>query len=379
MTQERIYLDYAATAPLRPEAREAMLRYLDDTAYNPSSLHREGRCAKTALEEARARIADVLGAKREEIVFTANGSEANALIVRGVASLHPGGHLLSCAIEHHSVLRNLEALGTYGCTTTLLGVDREGLVDPERLAASLRHDTVLASIMYANNEIGTIEPIAPLASIARRRGVLFHTDAVQAPGWLRLDVNALGVDAMSLSAHKFGGPHGVGILYRRSGTALVPLVSGGGQERGVRSGTEDVAAVAAAAVALEIAESQRVEVAGRVAELRTRLEHSVLERIPRSSVNASGAPRLPNVTSLSFEGVAAEALAVRLDLEGVAASPGSACTSGVAEASHVIAALGVADARSALRLSLGAATTRKEIERVAALLPAVVFELRQGE
>jgi cysteine desulfurase len=379
VTQERIYLDYAATAPLRPEAREAMLPHLGSSPSNPSSLHREGRIARAALEDARARVAAVLGAKRREIIFTASGSEADALALRGIAAFHSGGHLVSCAIEHHAVLRNIDALVARGYASTLLPVTPEGLVDPERFEASLRPQTFLTSIAYANNEIGTIEPIAHLASIARRHRVLFHTDAVQAPGWLPLDVGALGVDALALSPHKFGGPHGTGILFLREGTAAAPLVEGGGQEAGLRSGTEDVAAAVGAAAALEAAEAERAVAVERTGRLRDALEARILRSISGSHVNGMGAARLPSISSLSFDGVMAEALAARLDIEGISASPGSACTSGLAQASHVIAALGTGDARSALRLSLGSMTTEHEIEHVAALLPMVVSALREGE
>jgi cysteine desulfurase len=379
VTQERIYLDHAATAPLRREALEAMLPYLRHGAYNPSSLHAEGRRARRAIDEARGRIAGILGAKHKEIAFTASGSEADALAIVGTARLHPRARLVSCAIEHEAVLRNLAALSPAGYTVTVLPVDENGCVDEERFEAALRERTALASIMLANNEIGTIEPVARLAAIARRHNVSFHTDAVQAAGWLDLNVDALGVEMMSLSAHKFGGPHGVGILYVREGTAIVPLVQGGGQEAGRRSGTEDVAGIVGTAAALEIAQAERAAAAPRIAALRDAFERSARETIPGTRVNGAGPERLPNVSSLSFEGVTAETLAIRLDLEGVAVSPGSACTSGVAEGSHVIAALGIGDPRGAVRFSLGSSTTEVEIERVVSLLPSVVRAVRQGE
>jgi cysteine desulfurase len=379
VTQGRIYLDYAATTPLRSEALAAMMPYLEHPSLNPSSLHAEGRRARMVLEDARERVARAIGAKRKEIVFTASGSEADALAIVGVTCQRHGRHVVSCAIEHHAVLRTLDALRDEGYEISLLAVDRNGVVDPERFDASLRGDTALATIMYANNEIGTIEQIARLAEAAKRRGVPFHTDAVQAAEWLSLDVGELGIDLLSLSAHKFGGPQGIGMLYVRDGTALSPLVRGGGQESGRRSGTESVAAAVGAATALEIAVRERDELSARIRSLRDRLERAALASIEGSSVNAAGAERLPNQANFCFDGVPAEALAIALDLQGVAISPGSACTSGVAAASHVVAALGIGNPRNAVRFSLGRGTTSEEIERVIALLPAAVAQVRRGE
>lgn len=379
MTQTRIYLDYAATAPLLPEALAAMMPLLAGAPQNASSLHFEGRRARAVLDEARERIAACLGAKRREIVFCASGSEADTLAIFGTARLRPGRHIVSCAVEHHAVLRALESLESAGYDVTLLPVDRAGVVDPQRFESALRPETALASVMYANNEIGSIEPIAELAAIAHRRGVPFHSDAVQAPGWLPIDVDALPVDLMSLSAHKFGGPAGVGVLYVRDGSAIAPIVYGGGQEAGRRAGTEHLAGVMGAAVALELAEARRTQNGPRVATMRDRLEQHLLATIARSRVNGAGAVRLPNLTNLAFSGVTAEAMAVRLDLEGIAISPGAACTSGVAEPSHVVAALRDGDPREAVRFSLGPTTTSDEIERTLQIVPAAVAELRRGE
>lgn len=332
-----------------------------------------------ALEDARERIARAIGAKRKEIVFTASGSESDALAITGAVRQRPGRHLVSCAIEHHAVLRALDSLRDEGYEITFVTVDRCGVVDEERFEAAFRDDTALATIMYANNEIGTVEPVGRLASIARERGVVFHTDAVQAAEWLPLDVTDLGVDLLSLSAHKFGGPQGVGILYVREGTALSPLIPGGGQEAGRRSGTENVAGAVGAATALELAIRERQQASAAVGALRDRLEEATLASIPGSSVNGAGATRLPNQSNFCFEGALAETLAIRLDLDGVAISPGSACTSGVAAPSHVIAALGVADPNNSVRFSLGRTTSVEEIERVIALLPAAVAAVRRGE
>ncbi len=376
MTQTRIYLDYAATSPLHPEALAAMLPYLEGPTYNASSLHREGRRAKAALEEARERIARVLGAKRKEVLFFGGGSEADALALIGMARAQAGRHIVASAIEHHAILRSLDLLREEGYEITLLGVDERGFVDPERFAAALRDETALACVMYANNEIGTIQPIARLAGIAHSRGIAFHTDAIAAGSWLPLEVAALEVDAMVLAAHKFGGPKGVGVLYLREGTPMAPILRGGGQEFGKRAGTEDVAGAVGSAAALEVAQAQLERNAARVAALRDRLESGIPASVPSVRLNG-GMPRLPGLSNLSFAGVTAEALAVRLDLEGIAASPGSACTSGVAESSHVVAALGTGDPREAIRFSLGPSTTQEEIDRVLQVMPSAISELRR--
>ena len=383
MTDERIYLDHAATTPVRHEVLEAMLPYFTQSGYNPSSLHAEGRRARAALDEARDRVAGLLGAQRKEIVFTGSGSEADNLAIFGVARARGGrgargGHLLSTAIEHPAVLRALDALRDEGWAVSLLAVDRDGLVDPAAFAAALRPDTVLASVMYANNEIGTVEPIARLAAIARERGVLFHTDAIQAAAYLPLDVAALGVDLLSLSAHKFYGPKGVGALYVRDGTPLQPMIRGGGQEFGRRAGTENVAGIVGFATALSMAAGERDAASVRVAGLRNRLERAILASVEGAWINGGGAARLPGTSSASILDVDGEQLLVRLDLEGIAVSGGSACASGALEPSHVIAALsGEPRGRfGTVRFSLGRSTTAEEIDRLIALLPGIVAELR---
>ncbi len=331
------------------------------------------------LDEARDRVAAALRAARNEITFTASGTEADNQALFGAARARKRGHLLASRIEHHAVIHALECLREEGFELTLLPVDGRGLIDAGEFARALRPDTVLASVMYANNEIGTVQPIAELAAIAHRHGVLFHTDAVQAPGWLPVDVTQLGVDLLSLSAHKFQGPKGVGLLYVRAGTPIVPLIHGGGQEFGRRSGTENVQGIAGLARALELAVAEQPERAPRVARLRDRLEAGICSAIPEVRVNGAGAPRLANNLSVAFGGLESEALLIRLDLEGVAVSAGSACTSGTLERSHVIAALG-AQARwqtAVIRFSLGATTRVDEIDRVLALLPALVADLRR--
>ncbi len=378
---KRIYLDHAATTPLAADVLEAMQPYFAQDGYNPSSIHTEGRRARAAVDSARERIAAILQCKPKEIIFTASGTEADNIAIIGAAraARSRGKHVVTTAIEHHAVLHAVRALREEGFEVTLLPVGPDGVVDPARFGDALRDDTVLAAVMYANNEIGTIEPIAQLAAIARERGVVFLTDAVQAAGILDLDVTGLGVDALAISAHKFYGPKGVGALYVRDGTPLEPLIHGGGQERGRRSGTENVSGVIGMARALEIADGGRAAVNERVAGLRDALEAKLTAALPRVHVNAKTASRLPGISSLSFAGVDAESLLIALDLAGVAASAGSACAAGSLEASHVVAALGGAAASGAtLRLSLGRGTTPEEIERVASLLPSLVASQREG-
>ncbi|HET9030723.1 MAG TPA: cysteine desulfurase family protein [Candidatus Aquilonibacter sp.] len=377
--ETRIYLDNAATTPVRPEVLEAMLPFFGHAGHNPSSLHAEGRRARAGLDEARDRVAAALGVARKTITFTGSGSEADNQAIIGVARALAGRgrHIVSTAIEHHAVLHALDALRDEGFAITLLPVDARGSIDPAVFAAALRPDTVLASVMLANNELGTIAPVGELAAIARERGVLFHTDAVQAAMWLDVGPARLGVDLLSLTAHKLYGPKGVGLLYTREGLAVQPLVYGGGQEFGRRSGTENVAGIVGFARALELAVEERESNVARVGALRDRLEAS-LAALDDIRINGAGAPRLPNITNASFAGIDSESLLMALDLEGVAVSAGSACTSGALEPSHVIAALGI-DPRwhqGVIRFSLGAGTMEAEVERVARLVGRLVTEMR---
>ena len=380
MTQ-RIYLDFAATTPVDPDVVDAMLPYFTERGFNPSSIHSEGRAARTALDRARETVASVLGVSRKEITFTGSGSEADnhALLATARAGQRRGrGHIVASAIEHHAVLHALDALRDEGFEVTLVPVDERGAVRPEAFAAALRDDTAIASVMYANNEIGTVAPIAELAEIAHARGALFHTDAVQAPGWLPLDVPSLGVDLLSLSAHKFYGPKGVGVLYARAEVPLAPMVLGGGQEFGRRAGTENVAGIVGLAAALERAARDRESRSRRVQALRDRLETQILERVEDVRINGAGTVRLPNNCNISFAGVNSELLLARLDLEGIAVSAGSACTSGATEPSHVVAALGIEPRwhEGVIRFSLGAKTTETEIDAVVAALVRVIADLR---
>jgi cysteine desulfurase len=376
---DRIYLDHAATTAARPEVVAAMVPLLGG-GFNPSSLHAEGRAARAALDDARACVAGILGAVPREIVFTGGGSEADVLAILGAARARRehGRHVVTVLTEHHAVLHAFDVLERDGWKVTRLPVGANGLVDPAEFAAALTGETTLASVMLANNEIGVIAPIARLAVLARERGVLFHTDAVQAAGWLSLDVEALGVDLLSLSGHKFSGPKGVGALYVRGGTPLEPLIVGGGQEHGRRAGTENVAGIAGFAVALRLAEDERPEQAPRVAALRDRLQTAIVAGIPEVAINGGGAPRLPSHLSAAFADVPSDALLIRLDLEGIAASAGSACAAGSLEPSHVTAALGLDDRHQlgVVRFSLGRETTGREIDSLIARLPALVASVR---
>ncbi len=377
----RIYLDNAATTPLRREVVDAMDEARAD-AYNPSSIHAEGRRARARLDDARDRVAACLGVSRKEIAFTGSGTESdNAAILGAVRASGRKGHVLASAIDHHAVLHALDALAAEGHEVELLPVDDRGAVDPAAFAAALRPATILASVFYANNEIGTVSPVAELARIARERGVLFHTDAVQAPGWLPLDAASLGADLLSISAHKFEGPKGVGALYIRSGVLLEPIVHGGGQEFGRRSGTENVIGVVGLARALELAVGGQTERAERVARLRDRLESGIRSTIADVRFNGSGGARLPGNSNVSFAGAGSEELLLQLDLHGVAVSAGSACTSGAIEPSHVIAALGIGPrwCSGPIRFSLGRTTTEEEIDRVLELLPGVVANVQGKE
>jgi cysteine desulfurase len=377
---DRIYFDHAATTPVHPDVLQAMLPYFAEQGYNPNSLHTEGRRARAALDGARDRVAALLGVSRKEIVFTGSGTESDNQAIAGTVMLRRRGkHIVSTSIEHHAVLRCLERLRESGFETTIVPVAQDGVVEAGVFQAALQEETTLASVMYANNEIGTIQPIAELAQAAHARGALFHTDAVQAGGWLPLRPRELGVDLLSLSAHKFYGPKGVGVLYVREGVPVLPLVDGGGQEFGRRSGTENVPGIVGLAVALERVVTHAEQRTRRVRALRDRFEAGLRETISDIRINGEGAQRLPNSSSVSFAGMDSETLLMRLDLEGVAASAGSACTSGVLEPSHVIAALGIDPRwhRGVIRFSLGEETTGQEIDRVLALLRRIVPELRE--
>jgi len=382
MTDERIYLDYAATTPLDPRVLEAMLPYLTELFGNPNSIHSLGREARKAVDEAREKIAEVLCCHPAELVFTSGGTESDNLALRGVAEAyrHRGNHIVTTAIEHHAVLHTCKALQERGFTVTYLPVDEFGLVTPEQVAEAVTDRTILVSVMHANNEIGTIEPIAEIVTAVKekRPDILVHTDAVQTVGHIPVDVQALGVDLLSFSAHKFYGPKGVGGLFVRKGVRLLPQLTGGGQERNRRSGTENVAGIVGMAKALELAVAEMPMELPRLQALRDELIEGVLSHIPDSRLNGHPRKRLPHNANFSFRGVEGETLLLQLDMHGIAASSGSACTSGSLEPSHVLLALGLSHewALGSLRLTLGRFTTREHIQRVLAVLPPIVEKLR---
>src|SRR4051812_32807950 len=366
MTDTPIYLDYAASAPVRAEAREAMLPFLDGRWGNPSSAHRWGREARAALEDARARLARLIGASPAEIVFTRAGTEADVLAILGRARALPASPVAVSAVEHKAVLASAHAAEDEGAPLLLLPVDGNGIVEMDGVDAALARKPAVVAVMWANNETGALQPAGEIAERCRAAGVVFHSDAVQALGKVPVRVDAVAADLLAFSAHKVGGPKGIGALYVRRGTKLKPLLFGGGQERGLRPGTEDVAGAAGFAAAAEAAEAERETAMARIGALRDRLETGLRERVAGLVVNAAGAPRLPTVSNVSVPGADPEALLASLDLRGIAASSGSACSSGAVEPSHVLTAMGIPAelAGPSVRFSLGWTTTEAEIERV---------------
>ncbi len=383
--ERRVYLDHAATTPTDPRVVEAMLPYLSECWGNPSSIYFEAREARKGLDVARRGVAQALGARPTEIIFTSGGTESDNLALRGVAhgARRRGNHVITTAVEHHAVLHTAERLEQEGFRVTYLPVDREGLVDLEALEQALDDETVLVSVMCANNEVGTVQPIAEVVRIVKARDphIAVHTDAVQAAGYLDLDVNRLGVDLLSLAGHKIYGPKGVGVLYIRARTPFLPQLLGGSQEKNRRAGTENVAGAAGMAMALRLAGEQRAERSRHARALRDRLLAEVPRRVPGTHVTGSADPqrRLPNSFSCCFERVEGEAVLLQLDLQGISASSGSACTTASLEPSHVLLAMNVphALARGSLRLTPGKDNTAEEIEYVLDVLPDAVERLRR--
>ena len=381
LNMPRIYLDHNATTPPSTPVVDRMSAVLREEFGNPSSVHHFGQRAKALLDEARTQVANLLGADPSEIVFTGSGTEGDNIAIRGLAeALEPTGrrHIVTSAIEHEAVLNTVKALGRRGWRTTLLPVDASGIVSPDAVRDALADDTALVSIMHANNEIGTIQPIAELAAIARERRAVFHTDAVQTAGKVAIDVRALGVDLLTISAHKFYGPKGVGAMWIRRGVRLQSALTGGKQERGRRSGTENVAGIVGMGVAACEALAKMREEQARLRTLRDTLESHILGRVSGTARNGSAEPRVANTTNISFDRIEAESLLIALDLEGIAVSTGSACSSGTLEPSHVLKAMGLPAHRTqnSIRFSLGAANTEEDIERVVAVLPGIVEKLR---
>ncbi|HPV30270.1 MAG TPA: cysteine desulfurase NifS [Desulfomonilia bacterium] len=377
---KRIYLDHAATTPTAPEVAQAMLPYLSGVYGNASSLHSFGLEARTAVEEARARIASFMGAKPEEIVFTSGGTESDNFIIKGFAlsRRNKGNHIITSSIEHHAVLETCKFLQGQGFSVTYLPVDGNGLVNPDDVKKAITAGTILISVMHGNNEIGTIEPIAEIGAVAREHGVAFHSDAVQTFGHIPIDVNDLQVDFLSVSAHKLYGPKGIGLTYVRNGMKIIPLLHGGDQERRRRASTLNIPGIVGFGRAVELAGSDMRAELSRQSVLRDRLASGLLSAVEDSRLNGHPIRRLPNNVNISFAFVEGEGLLLNLDMEGIAVSTGSACTSSSLEPSHVLAAIGlpVELAHGSLRFSLGRDTTQQDIERVLQVMPGIVYRLR---
>lgn len=377
-----IYLDHSATTPLDPRVRAAMLPYLDEIFGNPSSLHRFGQRALAALDQARRTVAEILRAQPNDIVFTANGTEADNLALRGLAFANRarGNHIITTPIEHHAILNTCAQLEReFGFEITRVPVNRHGGVDPDAIARAITDRTILISVMYANNEVGTIEPLAEIGKSARARGIYFHTDAVQAGGYLDLAVDELGVDLMSLGAHKFHGPKGVGALYIRPTVKILPTQTGGSHERGRRAGTENVPYIVGFAKALEIAQSEREPTNARLRALRAHLVEGLLERIAGAELTGHPTNRLPGHASFVIPGAIGDELVFALDLAGIAVSTGSACTAGSLEPSHVLAAMGYPSdvARGALRITLGRGNSAEDIAYALRVIVKTVERVRR--
>lgn len=379
----RIYFDHNATTPVEPSVAETMSSALISTFGNPSSVHHFGQQAKKLMDEARTAVAELLAARPSEVVFTSGGTESDNLAIRGVAEVaattNGRCHLITSAIEHDAVLKTVNTLGKRsGWRCTILPVNNEGLVSPKQLTDAIDDETSIVSVMYANNEIGTIQPIRELAGITHEHGALFHTDAVQAAGKIPIDVKSLNIDLLSISGHKFNGPKGVGALWTKRGIRFNPILTGGGHERHRRAGTENVPALAGFGVAAQLA-MRKIEAGdSTLRRLRDRLEHSIIETVPGAAINGNLELRVPNTTNISFEGIEAESLLIALDLEGVSVSTGSACSSGTLEPSHVLRAMGLSSSRgqSSIRFSLGLHNSESEVDQVTKILPTLVSRLR---
>jgi len=377
---KRVYLDYAATTPPDPRVIEAMSSAFSEVWWNPSSIHACGQEARSAVEEARSKVAALIGTQSNEVFFTSGGTEADNWALKGIAHANRarGNHIITCTIEHHAILESCKFLEELGYSVTCVPVDRLGMVNPEDIRKAITPKTVLVSIMHANNEVGTIQPIAEIAGMAHAAGAYFHTDAVQAVGHIPVDVNKMGVDMLSMSAHKLYGPKGIGALYIRSGTKISPIIHGGGQERQGRSGTENVPGIIGFGKAAELAQAEMEEEARRLIVLRDRLIKGILGTIDHTRLNGHATSRLPNNVNISFEFVEGEAVCLNIDLAGICSSTGSACSSESMEASHVLLAMGLSPelARGSLRLSLGRWSTEADVNQVLQTLPPVLSRLR---
>ncbi|MBM4047371.1 MAG: cysteine desulfurase NifS [Planctomycetes bacterium] len=376
-----IYMDHAATTPTHPEVWREMSLWFTEYYGNPATLYALGSKCSEAVEQARTAVADLIGAKPEEIYFTSGGTESDNWAIKGIACAPgvKGNHIITSSIEHHAVLEPCHFYEKRGCTVTLLPVDKHGLVDPDDVRKAITDKTILITLMHANNEVGTIEPIEVISKIAKERGIPFHTDAVQTVGKISIDVNALGCDMLSISAHKLYGPKGVGALYLRKGTKLQSFMHGGGQERNRRAGTLNVPGIVGLGKAAQIAKAELAAEAKRLTALRDRLRDGILNNIPDTSLNGHPALRLPNNVSVCVDGAEGEAMLLCLDLNRVSVSSGSACTTGSLEPSHVLLAMGIPAERAhgSLRFTLGMDNTEEQIEYVIRILPNIVHRLRQ--
>ncbi len=374
-------MDYAATTPMHADVVQAMQPYFTESFGNPSSLYSYGQEAKGAIEEARGKVAALIGSKSEEVIFTSGGSEADNFAVNGTALAREskGNHIITSAIEHHAVLEVCKYLGKRGFEVTNLPVDSYGMVDPQEVRKAITDKTILISIMHANNEVGTVEPIEEIGKIARESGICFHTDAVQTTGHIPINVDELGVDLLSISAHKLYGPKGMGALYIRKGTKLLPLIRGGDQERRLRAGTQNVPSIVGFGKAAEIAWGEMPDEAKRLTQLRDRLIKGVLDRIDHTRLNGHPQRRLPNNVNIGVEFIEGESMLLALDFEGICVSTGSACTSSSLEPSHVLLAMGIPHERAhgSLRFSLGKWTRDEDIDRVIEVLPGIVDRYRR--
>jgi cysteine desulfurase len=380
---KRVYLDHNATTPVATEVLESMLPYLSAEYGNAASIHTFGQKARAAVETAREQVAALIGARAQEIVFTSGGTEADNHAIFGVAAPDASPtsrlHVITSSIEHEAVLNACQALEKQGADVTYIAVDRDGRVHPDEVRRAVRKETALITIMHANNELGTVQPLEEIGRIAADADAYFHTDAVQSAGKLPIDVNALGVDLLALSGHKFYAPKGIGALYVRGGTRLRQFLYGGHHQRGFRPGTENVPGIVGLGTAAELARQSLDHDASRISALRDRLEQGLLERVQHSRVNAARSPRTPNTANITFHGIEGEALLIALDLKGLACSTGAACSSGAVEPSHVLTAIGLPpeEARASLRFSLGRHTTAADIDFALQIVPAAVGQLRE--
>ena len=380
---KRIYMDHAGTTPMRKEVLEAMLPYLTERFGNASTIYSYGREAKTALEDSREKVAGLIGADARELFFTAGGSESDNWALRGIAAANgdKGNHIITSSIEHHAVLHTCQDLEKQGYKVTYLPVDKFGLVDPEHVNNAITDETILVSIMHANNEIGTIEPIAEISKVIKqkRKNIYFHTDAVQTVGKIPVNVNDLGVDLLSISSHKIYGPKGVGALYIRKGTKIKPFITGGAQESQRRAGTENVPGIVGFGKAAELIGKELEKEHERLSKLRDKLIHGIMEKIPHVRLNGHPTRRLPHNVNLCFEFIEGESLLLNLDMKGICASSGSACTSGSLEPSHVLLAIGLPHkiAHGSLRLTLGRDNTEEDVNYILEILPDIVSKLRE--